>query len=98
MQSTSLAANVASKPNREINQDRILKALDKLPNNEGIADSIASYTTIDKIEVSRRMSELEALGRVFNTGRKGITNKGCKAIIWRKVYEPTTIIQANLFQ
>ncbi len=50
--------------------------MDKLPNNEGTADSIAAFTTLDKIEVSRRMSELLAKGLVFDTGRKGITAKG----------------------
>lgn len=94
---TSIEANEASKPRREINHDRILKALERLPNSEGIADNIAAYTTLDKIEVSRRMSELEALGKVIDTKRKGITPKGCKAIIWRKVNEPKQNIQQSLF-
>jgi hypothetical protein len=98
MQATSLAANTASKPNREYNYDRILKALDMLPNNEGIADNIAAYTTIDKIEVSRRMGELAAKGKVFDTGRKGITAKGCKAILWKLVKEPVGNPQQSLFE
>lgn len=97
-QPTSIAANTASKPNREYNYNKILNALDKLPNNEGIADTIAAYTTIDKIEVSRRMGELAASGKVVNTGRKGITAKGCAAIIWRKVYDPPTTKQISMFQ
>lgn len=98
MQQTSLAANTASKPNREYNYDRILKALDKLPNNEGIASHIASMTVIDSVEVNRRLSELEAQGKVINTGRKGITPKGCKANIYRRVYAPTQQVQQSLFQ
>lgn len=97
MQQTSLAANKASKPNRETNYDRILKALDRLPNREGVADTIAAYTTLDKIEVSRRMSEMAALNLVYDTGRKGITAKGCSAIIWKKVIEHTPNIQQSLF-
>jgi len=98
IQQTSRLANEASKPHREINHDKILKALDKLPNNEGTADSIAAFTTLDKIEVSRRMSELFAKGLVFDTGRKGITAKGCKAILWRKQVVPTITQQLNIFQ
>jgi len=98
MQQTSIAANNASKPHRDRNYDLILKAMDRLPNSEGIADNIAAYTTLDKVEVSRRMSELESNGKVLNTGRKGLTAKGCRAIIWRKVYEPVPNIQMGLFQ
>lgn len=94
---TSLAANVASKPHREVNYDRILKALDKLPQHEGIASTIASVTTIDSVEVNRRMSELLRDGKVIDTGRYGITPKGCKAKIWKRIYEIVPNIQSSLF-
>ena len=94
---TSLAANKASKPNREYNYAKILKALDRLPNKEGIADDIAAYSTLDKIEVSRRMGEMVAKSMVYDTGRKGITAKGCKAIIWKLSQQPKITIQQTLF-
>jgi len=77
IQPTSREANEASKPKRPTNHMKILQALEKLPNNEGIADRIAAYCSLDKIEVSRRMKELLKAGKVINTGRTGVTAKGC---------------------
>jgi len=94
---TSLAANVASKPHRDKNHTKILQALEKLPNNEGIADAIAAYCTLDKVEVSRRLSELEGQGKIFNTGRKGLTQKACKASIYKLIKEPQPQLQTKLF-
>lgn len=96
-QLTSILANNESKQRRPANHDKILAVLEKLPNNEAVADTIATYTTLDKVEVSRRMSELVALGKVIDTGRKGMTMKACKAIIWQLVKEPIPNIQQTLF-
>lgn len=96
-QITSLLANEASKQRRPANHDKILAAMERLPNSEGVADNIAVYCSLDKIEVSRRLSELAAQGKVYDTGRKGMTMKACKAIIWRLVKEPVPNIQQTLF-
>ena len=95
MQQTSLLANEASKPQRENNYDKIIRALKQLPNNEGVADSIAAYSKLDKTEVSRRTNEMARLGMIHDTGRKGMTAKACKAIIWKlsvtQKQEPETL-------
>lgn len=83
MQQTSRLANEASKPHRENNYDKIIRALKQLPNNEGVADAIAAYSKLDKTEVSRRTVEMCRLGLIHDTGRKGLTAKACKAIIYK---------------
>jgi hypothetical protein len=94
---TSRLANDASKPHRTTNYTIILQALNQLPNNEGIADAIAAFCSLDKVECSRRLTEMHRTGLVRDTGRKGITVKGCRAIIWRKAQEETIPLQPNLF-
>jgi hypothetical protein len=99
MQPTSLEANKKSKPHRENNYNRILSALRKMPKNEGIAELIASYCSIDKAEAGRRCGEMAKLGLIHDTGRKGKTSKACSAIIWKISEEPKTAtqIQQSLF-
>jgi len=97
MQPTSLAADKASKPHRRTNCQIILNVMGRLKNNEGVADTIAIYCPFDKTEVSRRMANLFAAGKIIDTGRKGITAKGCKAIIWRIAPDESSKPQIELF-
>lgn len=94
---TSLLANEASKQRRPANHDKILAAMDKLPNNEGFYETIAARCTLDAPEVGRRLGELEKLGKVIRTGKTGITSRGCRAAIWKLVKEPVPNIQQTLF-
>lgn len=98
LQPTSIAANEASKLRRPANHDKILAAMEKLPNNEGFYEIIAARCTLDAPEVGRRLGELERLGKVARTGRTGITSRGCRAAIWKLITEPQTTVQAKLFK
>lgn len=96
---TSILANEASKPHRQTNYDKILQAMNRLPNKEGIADTIAVYCSLDKIEISRRLGEMSKgeSPTVKDTGRKGMTVKGCLATVWRVIDKKEPKVQLPLF-
>jgi hypothetical protein len=85
---TSREANESNKSVRESQWQQIVKALQSLPDNEAIADSIAAFCPFDKVSVSRRLAEMEAGDLVIRTSKRGITAKGCKAIVWKLKTDP----------
>lgn len=65
---------------------RILKVMEQLPDQEGTAYYISlCLLDMNKHECGRRMGELERAGKVRNTGRSALTDRGRRAIIWKLV-------------
>jgi hypothetical protein len=81
---TSLTANkMATDEMRGEHYKKIIEGLGKL--HEATSEEISTLVTLDKIQISRRMSELIGLGKIFNTGRTKPTRSGRPAATYRLI-------------
>lgn len=98
---TSNAAHISMIPVIPSHHQKILEALQK--NGEGIYEEIAAWCGFsDKNRVSRRLLELENLGKITKTDRTKLTSTGRKAFTYtiRKIYENPNaqVMQQSLFK
>lgn len=95
---TSLEAYRSLKPDKiqQIYTD-IIRALSVI--GEGTFEDIASWLKIDKSRVWKRLSEMQKLGMIYNTGRKKLLKSNRNGFTWMLTNgtTPKTQEQANVF-
>ena len=81
---TSKQAYERSRPSAKALRDRIMNFKSWLKNG-ATSDELAEIMGVTMEEVARRMPELEKAGKVYKTGQRRLTRKGCSATVWKLV-------------
>lgn len=71
-------------PFKPTHQSKIVEALDKLKVG-GTFEEIAAIANMKDSQVWKRLSELEAQQRIFNTGLTRKLKSGVKGIVWQVI-------------
>lgn len=82
----SKAANDFMKPIKKSYWQKILDALDELKGG-GTFEELAEKADLRPDQVWRRLSELQAQGKIFNTGISRPLKSGLGGAVWQKVLQ-----------
>jgi len=94
---TSILAHYSVKPSKQIMYDKILVGMEKLRVG-GTSEEIAAASGLKHDQVWKRLSEMEGLGLIFNTGITRLASSGRKAMVRQLVtLKPSTTVTLTNF-
>lgn len=79
---TSREAAQAIAPKAKTLRERVLEAVKAAP---GTPETIAARLGLPLLSIRPRFSELSALGKIRDTGKRGTSDGGKRAIVWEAV-------------